>query len=227
VAASTRLLIIESAERLIAERGVNGVSLREIAAEADQRNTSAVAYHFGAKEALVDAVFEHRMTPVNDRRLALLEELDARRQGRTLRGLVEAFTYPFAENLGEPGRPSWYLRFCVQAAYVEGSAPTNLNRQSWTIGSALVRRRALEVLQEGGIPEALVEDRWDLVGSHIAHALAGRELVTHLAPQRAQTPRDLFLSHLIDTATAIAAAPVSSDTVTALESRRLESRRLA
>ena len=60
------MLLIETAERLFAERGVNAVSLREIGAEAGQRNTGAVRYHFGTKEALVNAVFEHRMTPINE-----------------------------------------------------------------------------------------------------------------------------------------------------------------
>ena len=72
--------MIEVAERLFAERGLNGVSLREIGAAAGQRNTAAARYHFGTKTALVDAIFEHRMTPINAQRVAMLKELD--RTGR-------------------------------------------------------------------------------------------------------------------------------------------------
>ena len=108
----TQTRIIEVAERLFAERGINGVSLREIGAEAGQRNTGAARYHFGSKEGLVNAVYEHRMVPVNERRVAMLRELD----DDDLRGLTEAFLYPLSEQLGEPGRPSWYLRFSIQAA---------------------------------------------------------------------------------------------------------------
>src|ERR1700709_1181173 len=108
-ATTTRLM--ETAERLFAERGVHGVSLREIGAEAGQRNTGAVRYHYGTKEQLVSAVFEYRMVRINERRLAILARLE--REGRALemRGLAEAFLVPLAEMLGEPGRPSWYLRF--------------------------------------------------------------------------------------------------------------------
>ena len=208
----TRLLIIEAAERLVAERGVHGVSLREVGAEAGQRNTGAVRYHFGSKEQLVNAVFEHRMAPINVRRIALLDQLDTTGQGDTLRGLLEAFTYPLAEMLGEIGRPSWYLRFCIQAAYVEGSAPTDLEGQLWTQGAATVRRRALDLIGAAGVDEMLCTDRWDLASGHLTHGLADREFLLQYAPHRVTTPRGLYVAHLIDTATALAAAPVSEQT---------------
>ena len=220
MATDTRLLIIEAAERMVAERGVHGSSLREVAADAGQRNTGAVRYHFGTKELLVNAVFEHRMAPINARRLSLLEQLDAGGDGHDLRGLLEAFTYPLAETLGDPGRPSWYLRFCIQAAYVEASAPTDLDGQVWTRGAATVRRRALEVFAAAGLPAALRGDRWDLTSAHVARGLADREFLLQYAPQRVTTPRGLFLAHLIDTATALAAAPVSTLTAQQIDDRR-------
>ncbi|PSM40367.1 hypothetical protein C6Y14_27135 [Streptomyces dioscori] len=61
----TRLAVVKCAERLHAERGVNGASLREISVVAGQRNTGAVRYHFGSKAGLPSAVFEHRMRHAN------------------------------------------------------------------------------------------------------------------------------------------------------------------
>ncbi len=52
--------MILAAERLIAERGIDAVSLREIGATAGQRNNSAAQYHFGTKEGLVAAIYEYR-----------------------------------------------------------------------------------------------------------------------------------------------------------------------
>ena len=143
----TATRLIETAERLFAERGVHGVSLREIGAEAGQRNTGAVRYHFGSKEQLLDAVFEHRMVSINAHRLALLDELDRCGRGHELRGLAEAFLYPLAQMLGEPGRPSWYLRFCIHAAYVEGTAPHDLEGQDWTRGVAIIAARYQQLLR--------------------------------------------------------------------------------
>src|ERR1051326_9079064 len=96
-AARSRLAMILAAERLFAERGIAAVSLREIGAAAGQRNNSAAQYHFGSKQGLVDAVVEHRMGPINERRLALLADLDTSGRGSDLRALVEALVEPFAE----------------------------------------------------------------------------------------------------------------------------------
>jgi AcrR family transcriptional regulator len=56
-AAETRELLIESALRLIAERGVAGVSVRDVAADAGV-NHGLVHRYFGSKDALVHAAVE-------------------------------------------------------------------------------------------------------------------------------------------------------------------------
>ena len=216
----TAVRLIETAERLYAERGVHGVSLREIGAEAGQRNTGAVRYHFGSKERLLNAVFEHRMVSINARRLALLEELDGCGRGYELRGLAEAFLYPLAEMLGEPGRPSWYLRFAINAGYVEGTAPADLDAQAWTRGVAIIASRYQELLAEAEIPQELRGDRWSLFSGHMTHALADRELLVQHAPRRVNTPRAAFLANVLDTAVALAGAPVSDHTAHLTTDRR-------
>jgi AcrR family transcriptional regulator len=206
----TRVLLIETAERLFAERGVNAVSLREIGATAGQRNTGAVRYHFGTKEALVNAVFEHRMTPINEHRLAMLAELDATGRSHDVRGLTEAYLLPLAAMLGDPARPSWYLRFCVHASFVAGAAPNDLDAQPWTRGVAIVRDRLREILRQQGVPAELRSERWTLYSGHLTHALADRELLTEIAPDRLTTSKGRFLSHLLDTAVSLAVTPVSA-----------------
>ena len=204
--------ILEVAERLFAERGVNGVSLREIGVAANQRNTGAARYHFGSKEGLLDAIWRHRMEPVNGRREAMLAALDADGRGGDLRGLTEAFVYPLSEQLGEPGRPSWYLRFCIQAAYVADTAPTVPGRDPWTRGAADLRRRFETKLRDLDVPAVVRDDRWTLFAGHLTYALAERERAVQYASPRALTDRALFLSGLIDTAVALAAAPASAHT---------------
>lgn len=234
----TRARLIEVAERLFAERGVNGVSLREIGAEADQRNTGAVRYHFGSKAGLIDAVFRHRMEPINERREALLARLDAEghghdrrldaeghghghgRHGHEVRGLAEAFLLPLSEMLGDVGRPSWYLRFCLHAAYVEGTAPTDLGRQPWTHGVHVVRQRLDAALADLGIPDGERRHRWPRFSGYMAHSLADREHIVQYGPHQALAERPLFLSSLVDTAVALATAPVSPETARLLEHRR-------
>src|SRR5437868_5172587 len=64
------LRLVVAAERLFATHGIDGVSLRQIAAEAGSSNNSAVHYHFGSKHGLIAAIFRHRLPQiVNERRL--------------------------------------------------------------------------------------------------------------------------------------------------------------
>ena len=103
----TRELLIETAEGLFAERGIHGVSMREIGLAAGQRNNGVTQYHFGDKAGLVVAIFERRSAEVNARRLVLLEAALA--DGRDgVHDLVEAFVVPLAEQVGQQHA---YVRF--------------------------------------------------------------------------------------------------------------------
>lgn len=86
--------ILSAAARLFATRGLAGVGLREITAEAGV-NLSAVNYHFGSKERLLEALFEHRARPITEERMRLLA-LCAEAPGRPpmLEQLLEAFLRP-------------------------------------------------------------------------------------------------------------------------------------
>jgi AcrR family transcriptional regulator len=77
MAADTKQIILDTAERLIAEKGIDAVSLRSITSEASV-NLAAIHYHFGSKEALVEKVFERRVTPLNTRRLQMLTAAEER-----------------------------------------------------------------------------------------------------------------------------------------------------
>lgn len=106
---STKERLLDTAEALFAEHGFSGTSLRQLTQEAGV-NLAAVNYHFGSKELLAHAVITRRFTPINDERLALLDELEARGEP-TLEELLRAFVGPF-------------LRFRAR----EESALTNLMR---------------------------------------------------------------------------------------------------
>ena len=56
----TRARLMDAALGLLAERGEEGVSLREITSAADA-NVAAVSYHFGSLKALCDAAVEQAL----------------------------------------------------------------------------------------------------------------------------------------------------------------------
>ncbi|MBB4933146.1 AcrR family transcriptional regulator [Lipingzhangella halophila] len=109
VSTTTRELLILVAERLFAANGIGGVSLREIGIEAGQRNTSVTHYYFGNKDALVRAIFEYRMEPINAHRVRMLREIrEAGREGE-LRALLEALVFPIACGIIEGGHYGQFL----------------------------------------------------------------------------------------------------------------------
>jgi AcrR family transcriptional regulator len=67
-----RALMLDVAEDLLGSRGLNSVSLREIAAAAGQRNNSAVRYHFRDKDGLIDALIYDRIGKVEAIRQTLV-----------------------------------------------------------------------------------------------------------------------------------------------------------
>lgn len=103
----TRIAIIEKAEELFALHGIEGVSLRQIGTAIGSGNTSVVAYHFGSKEALLEAIFHHRLVSIEERRKQLLLELDENGGRDDLYNLVVALWLPLFEQLSADGRHSY------------------------------------------------------------------------------------------------------------------------
>ena len=67
-ALSVRERILEVAERMFAEHGMSGVGLRAITTEANV-NLASIAYHFGSKDGLLEALFAQRAAPIAQERL--------------------------------------------------------------------------------------------------------------------------------------------------------------
>ena len=72
---STRKRIIDTAERLFSERGVESTSLLEIAKAAGQKNRSALQYHFTNKEGLLEAVLDKHASKIAEARNLMLDKL--------------------------------------------------------------------------------------------------------------------------------------------------------
>lgn len=89
---STRDLILDVAEHLFGQQGHDKTSMRQIT-QAAGVNLASINYHFGSKEALIEAVLKRRLEPINKERLRLLDELQAQAQGKPLKPsqIVDAF----------------------------------------------------------------------------------------------------------------------------------------
>lgn len=72
----TRKNILDAAEGIFAARGYHATSLRAVT-RAARANLAAVHYHFGSKQALLEAVLARRLTPLNAQRQAHMQALPA------------------------------------------------------------------------------------------------------------------------------------------------------
>lgn len=111
--ADTRERIIGAAERLFAERGIAGVSLREINRAAQQSNTGAVQYHFGDRDGLVRAIIDKHRRDTEPRRHALLDQYEDA-GGEDIRALVAALVLPLAAKLGDNNGGREYLQVAAE-----------------------------------------------------------------------------------------------------------------
>ena len=109
---TTRKTILDTAERLLAEEGM-AVSLRRIMSEA-RVNIAAIHYHFGDRQALIDALLDRRLGTINDARLKCLAEATGRSDPARLDELVQAFMGPSIE-ASLSADPGWqyFSRFLI------------------------------------------------------------------------------------------------------------------
>lgn len=170
---STPERLLAAAERLFGERGVEGTSLRRVAALAGV-NSAAVHYHFGSRDALVEAVVLRRVEGIQRRRQEMLRDLaDTGRSGE-VRRLVEVLILPWAEVAtrdGESGRA--YIRLVAglyvdQRALVSGLVMSHFGESYREIGELVAR--ALPKL-----PESLLHRRLALLVHLALHSLAEPE----------------------------------------------------
>lgn len=96
----TREALLDAAETLFARNGVERASLRAITREA-RANLASVHYHFGSKDALIQAVFARRLGPINRERIDRLTELEEAAGGEAVpvRDVLRAFVEPVMQML--------------------------------------------------------------------------------------------------------------------------------
>ncbi len=214
---TTRARLVAAAEVLFAARGIDAVSLREINREAGARNAVAVQYHFSDRSGVVRAILGKHQPDVDRLRHAELDELDAIRTP-DLRSLAGALVRPLAAKLTDPDGGAAYLQ--VYADVVNRPRPL------------------LDATREDdGDEQPDSVQRWRLaVGPLLApnamrlhrRFTAIRFVAAELGRRAASGPHTddrLFVSHLVDLATAVLGAPVSEETVQRADERDLHRRR--
>jgi AcrR family transcriptional regulator len=111
----TRERILQAAETLFAERGIDAVSLREVTTAAGV-NSAALHYHFGSKEALLTELFQSRALPLAKRRVELLSEVRRGNRAPVLEDILRAFLRPALEVRAD-GQGATFIRLRAWLAF--------------------------------------------------------------------------------------------------------------
>lgn len=208
---ATRRQLIDAAEVLFAERGLEAVSLREITTAASVRNSTALQYHFGDRDGLVRAVLAKHHGDVEVRRHALLDawEVDPANGAGAgdVRDLVAAYVRPAAAELANPDGGRAWLRIMAQLL----NRP-DVDRIEMTSPNPRDSTNRWRSLVAPFLPEVAVTR---LHRRFAAIRLTHVELARR-AEMRPRRDDRLFTSHLVDLATAVLTAPLSEETAALL-----------
>jgi AcrR family transcriptional regulator len=103
----TRVALIEAAEELFADNGIDNVSLRQIGEAIGSDNNAVVTYYFGSKAGLLKAIYEHRVPALEARRSELLRAAHEQGKADDTLVLLHALWAPIFEQRNTHGKPSY------------------------------------------------------------------------------------------------------------------------
>jgi AcrR family transcriptional regulator len=96
---STRVMLMEVAERLFATRGIEAVTLKEIQQAAGQSNSSVIRYHFGSRDGLIRALVSYRQASLGTDRREMLAAMRDQGKEADPRAVVWLLVRPLANSI--------------------------------------------------------------------------------------------------------------------------------
>jgi AcrR family transcriptional regulator len=90
------------AEKLFAEKGINGVGVREIVNSAGHKNMASLRYHFGSKEKLIREIIVEGVRASEQWRIIRLDRLEQQDAEITIRDILLIIVGPVLEEVVTP-----------------------------------------------------------------------------------------------------------------------------
>lgn len=165
--ADTKDLILDAAELLFSENGVEGVSLRTLTRKAGV-NLASVHYHFGSKEAVAKAAFCRRVRPINAERLALLEKVEGE-DARDVEGILKAMYSPVISMAQSGAHGRRFMRLCARFY----SEPVDYIKSAFEEEYGIVIQRFEEALHRAlpGLPRPELQRRMHFAIGVMVHTM--------------------------------------------------------
>lgn len=172
---STKIELLNAAEKLFALNGLLGVSIRQIVTEANQRNVSTIQYHFGSREALIHAICENRFVGIENerfRRLAKYLESPGSKGDRVY-ALLDVLIWPSAQPIIDNHGHSYFRRFLAHSFVSDASDLPGFIKGRFDIGMRQVAGLLRQELTH--LSEQTFDVRWALMIRSITYLLANLE----------------------------------------------------
>ncbi len=180
--ARTKQRLLEATLTLLAERGEDGVTLRDITSAAET-NVASVSYHFGSLGALCCATAKDAITRLLDEQTARLQALD---DDATVHDIAGAIAQPIVGAISDPTSPHFSLLRIFDRTL---SGPPGEMRDWLKASLATVDAELMDHLRQA-LPDVSDEElrfRWDCAAG-ILRALAAGTARTDL---EGSCPEDL------------------------------------
>ncbi|WP_460772140.1 TetR/AcrR family transcriptional regulator [Microbacterium sp. GXF7504] len=194
-----REALMDAAEELFARHGIDAVSNRGIAEQAGSANHSAVAYHFGGRPELLQALVTRYAEPLTARRRQLLDELDGT---PTLHDVVRCRLLPLVELMDSLPRPSWRAQFLNQVRSTPSVVSVLTDSVAGSLGAEDFASPELE-----GISRSVIRGRSWILGHMVLGVFAEYEVQRNAGT--ASGSWSGVGSFLIDAVVGMLAAPVT------------------
>jgi len=183
---ATRKRIIDTAEKLFADKGVEATSLLDITKAAEQKNRSALQYHFKNKDGMLHAVLDKHALGIAEKRTSMLDELETGGD-YSLYDLIGTLVQPMAAQLDNQDGGREFLK--IHSELMNSERYRNFRQEREDLNKVQRIHNMAAPFLDHDNPEAL-QARGILVGCLLIHGLA------NYLPQQKLVNRELFLHTL-------------------------------
>jgi len=195
------------ARRLFAERGVDGVTVREIAEFSGQKNHAAVGYHFGSKEALVREIILDGAKLINERREKAIDEMEARGGPQSVREIVDLLINSSINLGGAVNHEDTYIRFITMLNMTHRDLFLRSLEGRWNSGYLRCLDHMRRLMPE--LSHAIKNQRFIFMGPMLSGVLAMREAgLTDKSRGHPTWRSPLMLVHFASAMTSMLQAPL-------------------
>ena len=206
---ATQMALMHAAEKLISERSIENVSIRDIVAAAGQKNESALQYHFKNFTGLIDAILNVRSAETQAKRTQMLDDLLSHTPEPSLTQICTLMVQPVFELARAHADFRRYVKAFGHELVLTDTSPLS---KAASHGAGGTSGKQLAHLLKAALPHLHADAYRRRMEAAVRLCSAS---MYHQARQKSAfrgDQADLFLHSLIDALVGLLGAPMSTET---------------